>query len=302
MYSSESYALDAFENWEAVEKYPWVIGDFVWTAFDYLGEAALGWLGWQQSQAFYPWTLAYSGDIDICGWKRPQSFYRDVLWKKNQLSLMITAPEPSWEDNSWKAPNSKWEWYDEYSHWNWEKHNGHALTVKAYSSCEEVELWLNNKQIGRQKVNAANKFTVSWQVPFQAGLLKAIGFSGGKKVSEYVLQTAGQPAKISLEADRRLLNADGQDLSYITVELKDQHGVRNPLASLPVSFGISGPGEIVAVASSYPKSTESFMQPMRTTWEGRCLVIIKSTGRQGSIKLSAKSEGLTPAEMIIETK
>lgn len=302
MYGSESYALDAFENWEAVEKYPWVIGDFVWTAFDYLGEAALGWLGWQQSQAFYPWTLAYCGDIDICGWKRPQSYYRDALWKKNALSLMVSAPVPSWEDNSWKAANSKWEWHDEYSHWNWEKYNGDDLTVKAYASCEEVELWLNNKRIGRQKVSAATKFIVSWKIPFQPGILKAIGYTGGKKVSEYVLQTAAAPTKITLDADRKHINADGQDLSYITVELKDANGIRNPLAELPVSFSISGPGEIVAVASSYPKSTESFMQPKRTTWQGRCLVIVKSLNKQGSVKLTASAEGLAPADIVIEAK
>jgi beta-galactosidase len=302
IYGSESYALDAFENWAEVEKHPWVIGDFVWTAFDYLGEAGLGWLGWQQSQAFYPWTLAYCGDLDICGWKRPQSYYRDVLWKKNQLSLMISSPEPSWEDNTWKAPNSRWEWFDEYSHWNWEKYNGNVLTVKAYSSCEEVELWLNNKKIGRQKVNAANKFTVLWQVAYEAGELKAIGYTGGKKVSEYVLITAGKPTKIAMVADRRVLKADGQDLSYVTVELKDANRNTHPLAEIPVSFNISGAGEIVAVANSYPKSTESFLQPERTTWQGRCLVIIKSTGKKGSVKLTATADGLTGGEIIIECK
>jgi len=302
IYGSESYALDACENWKAVEKYPWVIGDFVWTAFDYLGEAALGWLGWQQSQAFYPWTLAYCGDIDICGWKRPQSYYRDALWKKNALALAVQPPDTAWENNTWKAANSKWEWYDEYMHWNWEKYKGDSLTVKAYSSCEEVELWLNNKMVGRKKTNSLTKYIASWKIPFQPGVLKAIGYSGTKKVAEYLLQTATATAKISMEADRKEIMADGQDLSYITVELKDANGITNPLTSLPVSFKISGPGEIVAVASSYPKSTESFMQLKRTTWQGRCLVIVKSANQQGSIKITALADGLTPAEIIIETK
>lgn len=302
IYGSESYALDAYENWESVEKYPWVIGDFVWTAFDYLGEAALGWLGWQQSQAFYPWTLAYCGDIDICGWKRPQSYYRDALWKKNALALAVLSPDTTWENNTWKAANSKWEWYDEYMHWNWEKYNGDSLTVKAYSSCEEVELWLNDKKIGRKKTGSATKYTATWKIPFQPGVLKAIGYSGKKKVAEYLLQTASAPATISMEADRKEIMADGQDLSYISVELKDANGTRNPLASLPVSFSLSGPGEIVAVASSYPKSTESFMQLRRTTWQGRCLLIVKSTNQEGTIKITASAEGLKPGEIIIETK
>ncbi len=302
MYGSESYALDAFENWQAVEKYPWVIGDFVWTAFDYLGEAALGWLGWQQSQAFYPWTLAYCGDIDICGWKRPQSYYRDALWKKNALALAVQPPDTVWEDNRWKAPNSKWEWYDEYLHWNWQQYAGDSVTVKAYSSCEEVELWLNNKRLGRKPVNALTSFRVDWKIPFQPGQLKAIGYSGGKKVAEYLLQTAGATTQISLFPDRKEINADGQDLSYITVELKDANGITNPLDNRTVSFGIEGPGEIIAVANAYPKSTESFMQPARTAWQGKCLVIVKSAQQPGSIVLTASAEGLEQSRVVVQSK
>lgn len=302
MYGSESYALEAFENWQAVEKYPWVIGDFVWTAFDYLGEAALGWFGWQQSQDFYPWTLAYCGDIDICGWKRPQSFYRDALWKKNALALAVQPPDTAWGDNTWKAANSKWEWYDEYMHWNWAKYGADSLTIKAYSSCEEVELWLNNKKIGRQKTGAANKFTAYWRLPFQPGALKAIGYTGGKKVAEYQLQTAGATTQLTLKADRNEIRADGQDLSYVTVELKDANGITNPLDTSAVSFSLEGAGEIVAVANAYPKSTESFMQPGRKAWQGKCLVIVKSTRQPGNIELSVSAKGIEPAQITLQSK
>src|SRR6185437_16096180 len=87
MAGTESYPLEAFGSWMEVVDHPYVIGDFVWTAFDYIGEASIGWLGYQQQTSFYPWNLAYCGDIDICGWKRPQSYYRDALWKPNQLSI-----------------------------------------------------------------------------------------------------------------------------------------------------------------------------------------------------------------------
>ncbi|MEJ7676124.1 MAG: glycoside hydrolase family 2 TIM barrel-domain containing protein [Chitinophagaceae bacterium] len=82
IFGSESYPLEAFDSWMAVEDHPYIIGDFVWTAFDYIGEASIGWLGYPQAANFYPWNLAFCGDIDICGWKRPQSYYRDALWKK----------------------------------------------------------------------------------------------------------------------------------------------------------------------------------------------------------------------------
>ena len=99
MFATESYPLTAFDYWMGVIDHPWVIGDFVWTGFDYIGEASIGWRGYVQEKKFYPWNLAYCGDIDICGWKRPQSFYRDALWKKNQLSIFVKPPQPSFPLN-----------------------------------------------------------------------------------------------------------------------------------------------------------------------------------------------------------
>jgi hypothetical protein len=103
MYGSESFPLEAYDYWMAVVDNPWVIGDFVWTGYDYLGEASIGWLGYPHEGSFYPWTHAYCGDIDICGWKRPQSYYSDALWKDNQLSMFVKPPKPSFE-----SPRAHW--------------------------------------------------------------------------------------------------------------------------------------------------------------------------------------------------
>ena len=94
MFGTESYALTQFDYWMSVIDHPWVIGDFIWTGFDYIGEASIGWLGYMQEKTFYPWNLAYCGDIDICGWIRPQSFYRDALWKKDLLSVFVKPLKP----------------------------------------------------------------------------------------------------------------------------------------------------------------------------------------------------------------
>ncbi len=99
MIQTESYPLEAFRSWMDVTDNPWLLGDFVWTAFDYIGEASIGWRGYMQNQDFYPWNLAFCGDIDICGWKRPQSYYRDALWMPNQLSIFVKPPKPSFEEN-----------------------------------------------------------------------------------------------------------------------------------------------------------------------------------------------------------
>ncbi|HEY0611011.1 MAG TPA: glycoside hydrolase family 2 TIM barrel-domain containing protein, partial [Chitinophaga sp.] len=139
--ATESFPLEAFNYWMEVEDHSWVVGDFVWTAFDYIGEASIGWLGYWQHQGFYPWNLAYCGDIDICGWKRPQSYYRDALWKKDQLSLFVKPPQPSFAINPDKVDWSHWEWHDVVADWNWKGSEGKPLEVNVYSSCGQVELF-----------------------------------------------------------------------------------------------------------------------------------------------------------------
>jgi beta-galactosidase len=133
IYGSESYPLDACECWLAVLDRPWVIGDFVWTAFDYLGEASIGWRGYMQEKNFYPWNLAYCGDIDICGWKRPQSYYRDVLWSDMPgISLFVHPPEPSFELNPKRESWSRWHFDDVLEDWTWPGQEEHTFRVDVY--------------------------------------------------------------------------------------------------------------------------------------------------------------------------
>lgn len=301
MAGTESYALEAFGSWMGVVDNPYVIGDFVWTAFDYIGEASIGWRGYWQKQDFFPWNLAYCGDIDICGWKRPQSYYRDALWKDSQLSIWVTPPEPSFELNPDRQPWSKWHWYDVFDSWNWKGNEGKTLDVCVYSSCEQVELFLNGKSLGRKPTNRSNKFTAIWQVPYQPGTLKATGYKGRKQVSISELKTAGDPVQIKLTADKPKIKADGQDLSYVTVELNDATGIRNPVAESLVSFSIEGPGTIIAVGNANPVSIESYQLPQRKAWHGRCLVIIKSDVKAGPIILKATAPGLNPASINLES-
>ena len=299
MVGTESYPLEAFQSWMDVIDHPWVIGDFVWTGFDYIGEASIGWCGYWQEQNFFPWNLAFCGDIDICGWKRPQSYYRDVLWKEEQLSVFITPPDPSFEMNPNRQSWSKWHWYDAFASWNWEGHENKPLEVTAYSSCEKVELFLNGKSLGIESVNRETRFMASWQVPYKPGVLKAIGYNGGKAVNIVELKTAGAPVLIKLMPDRSEIHADGQDLCYITVELTDFKGIRNPKAENLVKFEIEGPGTIIGVGNANPVSLESYTLPQRKTWQGRCLVIIKAGKESGKVVIKAVAEGLQPASATI---
>ena len=302
MVATESFPLEAFDYWMGVVDHPYVVGDFVWTAFDYIGEASIGWRGYWQESNFYPWNLAYCGDIDVCGWKRPQSFYRDALWKENQLSLFVRAPRPTFEPNPRRQPWSKWHWHDVLADWNWKGFEGRPLDVEAYSSCAEVELFLNGKSLGRRATNRSTQFTATWRVPYQPGTLKAVGYPDQPRVAAATaeLSTAGAPARIKLTPDRARLKADGQDLSYVTVEVVDARGVRNPKAENLVHFTLEGPGAIAAVGNANPVSTESYQQPQRKAWQGRALVIVKSGSQTGRITLRATAAGLPPAAVVIE--
>ena len=301
MFATESYPLTAFDYWMSVIDHPWVIGDFVWTGFDYIGESSIGWRGYPQEKNFYPWNLAYCGDIDICGWKRPQSFYRDALWKKNQLSIFVKPPHPSFPPNTKKEDWSIWNWNDVVSDWNWKGYKDSLFDVNVYSSCDEVELFLNNKSLGKRSTNRSSKFVAVWNVPYSPGELKAVGYNDSKKVTTALLQTASAPTQIKLSADRNKINADGEDLSYITVEVTDQKGVLNPKAENLINFTLEGPGTIAGVGNANPVSTESYQQPQRKAWRGKCIIVIKSTKETGII-LKAKGEGLKTATIVIGSK
>ncbi|WP_052273167.1 glycoside hydrolase family 2 TIM barrel-domain containing protein [Flavihumibacter solisilvae] len=302
MFGSESYPLEAFGAWQGVEENPYVIGDFVWTAFDYIGEASIGWRGYWQESSFYPWNLAYCGDIDICGWRRPQSYYREALWRENTLGLFVKPPVPTFPLNPNKQSWSKWEWHDVLPDWNWKGYEGQPLEVSVYSSFDQAELFLNGKSLGKKATGKANKYEAKWQVRYSSGELKAVGYRGKKDVATSVLRTAAEPVALKLLADRPVINADGQDLSYVTVELVDEKGNKDPKADNLVKFEIEGNGTIVAVGNANPMSIESYQQHQRTAWQGRCLVIVKSDVKAGTIKLRAVSAGLKTGEITIESK
>lgn len=302
MMATESFPLMAFDFWNAAIHRPWVIGDFVWTAWDYIGEASIGWLEYPQSQRYYPWTLAYCGDIDICGWKRPQSYYRDVLWKQNQISLFVKPPHPSFPGRPRYDTISRWGWEDVVADWTWPGEEGRLFEVHVYSSCDSVELLFNGRSLGRKKTDSSNRYIAVWQVPYAPGRLEAVGYTGGRRVNQAVLQTAQAPARIRLIPDREQIQADGEDLCYVTVEMVDQNGIRNPRAANEVHFQVKGPGRIVGIGNADPMSTESFQQPEHKLWHGRCLVIIRSERKPGIITISAHAAGLPSAQVEIHAE
>jgi len=303
MMGTESFPREAFENWQMVEKHPYIIGDFVWTAMDYLGESGIGHSSVKNDSKDtfsmdWPWYNAYCGDIDICGFKKPQSYYRDVVWKVSNLELAAHSPVPQ----GMKEVVSMWGWPDEQQSWNWVGSEGQKLQVNVYSNYPEVRLELNGKVIGTKPVSAETKLTATFEVPYEAGELKAVALKDGKEVETKTLKTTGKPAKIKLIADRSDLKASRNDLAYVTVEVVDEAGAMVPNANVPIQIKVEGAGELAAVENGNPADMKSFRAPQVTSFNGRALVILRPTGKAGEMKLKAESANLSADEITVTTK
>jgi beta-galactosidase len=295
MVGTESYPRELFENWQAVLTNSWVIGDFVWTSWDYLGETGIGNAVGNSANRF-PWFNAWCGDIDICGFKKPQLYYREVVWGGAKINMAVHAPLPDGRAER----VSGWGWPDERQCWTWPGSEGKPLDVTVYSSCQSVRLELDGKEIATQPVN--NKMVAKFKVPYQPGELRAVGLSDGKPVASASLRTAGEPKEIRLIADRAAIRAGRNDLSYVTVEVVDRRGTVVPTAAIPIHFTVTGAGELAATGSPAPNDVSSFHLPVRTTWQGRCLAILRPKGVSGKIILKAEADGMKAATLVIKTR
>lgn len=297
---TETFPIKIYETLMATRDNPWVIGDFVWTSFDYLGEVCLGstsYDGEDNEYGRWPWTAANCGDLDICGWPRPQNFYRQIVWGVGpKVAAFVTTPPPA--GKSGERVNG-WGWHNEWPSWTWEGAEGKPLTVRAYCATASVKLLLNGEDLGSQPTNRETRWTGEWQVPYQPGELVAVALDeSGAEVERWTLKTAGRPAEIRLTADAALA-ADGQDLAFVTVEIVDENDVVCANAESLLRFAISGPASLSAVANSNPMSLESFQQPQRKAWRGRALAIVRAGNEPGEATLRVSAEGLESAEVTI---
>ena len=291
---TESYLRDIADIWRLVEKNPYVLGDFVWTGMDYLGEAGIGATRSGNDSGIY--FNSYCGDLDLCGFKKASSYYRDVVWDRSPLEVFVHRPIPEGSRES----VSSWGWPDELASWTWPGNEGNTMQVNVYSKCDSVRLELNGKEIATNQVN--NRLTARFEVPYAAGELEAVSLKNGKVIATKVLRTVGPAKKIKLTVDRSTISSDRNDLAYVTLEITDASGNILPDASNTVQFELTGPGELAAVGSGVPNIMESFQQSKHSTWHGRCLAIIRPKGNSGKITLKAESEGLEDATIIIETR
>ena len=303
---TESYPRDAFNNWKMVQNNNYIIGDFVWTALDYLGESGIGrWYypgdvpGEHYQGKIFPWHAAYCGDIDLTGWRKPVSHYRSMLYNKNEkLYMAVREPNP----DSGKIKTTGWAVWPTWESWTWPGYEGKIIQVEVYSKYPAVRLYLNKKLIGEQATTEEQQFKATFTVPYAPGILSAIGVSENKESETTILQTAGNAAGIKLIPDRTRLSADGQDLSFITIEVTDKDGKLQPNAQNLLHFSIDGPGIIAGVDNADIKDLDPYIGTSRKAWHGRALIVIRSTRNAGNIKLNVNSAGLTGSVINIKTE
>jgi beta-galactosidase len=322
IFASESYPIDAYDNWKPVEKLSYVIGDFVWSSMDYIGEVSVGSAtivpaaqktsvripeGFKFPAGFnifdfiarmpssWPYFISWCGDIDITGEKKPQMRYRDVLWDNSRLEINVHIPIPG----GYAENISLWGWPNELPTWNWKGNEGKPVQVRVFTKASNVRIELNGKMIGEKTMSATDKYIAVFEVPYQAGELKAIASDNGKEVATKILATTGEPTAIRLIADRAKIKSDRNDLSFVRIELIDANGQLVPQDSISVKLIIEGKGEIIASGNADPKDMASVNRQQINTFRGMALVIVRPSG-VGDINLRAESKGLKTGELIIQ--
>jgi beta-galactosidase len=247
----------------------------------------------------FPWHSAMCGDLDLTGYRKPQSYYRDIVWNGgDRVYATVRFPEPEGK----KIIATGWATYPTLPSWSWPGQEGKELQVEVYSGAEKVRLFLNDKQIGEKPTGRDQEFKATFSVPYTPGTLKAVGMRGDRAVAESVLTTASNAAALRVTADRTELQADGQDLSFLAVEAVDAEGRLQPQAGPEVQFSISGPGVIAAVGNGDGEDPASYQGDRRKLFQGRAQVIVRSSKHAGSIQLTATAPGLTVGKIEIRAE
>ena len=324
---TESYASRAANMWNLVEAQTAVIGDFVWTAQDYLGESGIGYAMFNRPGvetpffAAYPYFNGWCGDLDLIGQKKPQSFYRDVIWGEAPITIGVRLPAP----DGYRAHVSGWGYGPEVNAWEdpaifFTEHNlpnivheadgeefdlagalatlsSKPLTVRVYSRAEAVRLYLNGKLLGEQVPDDLH--IAAFQTVYEPGTLTAVNVENGEEKNCSVLSTSGRPSRLLLLADKTKIAADGRALCYVTAKLVDADGRTIQDFERKVKFSVDN-GKLLACGNANPTDMESFRNPEPRLYGGCALAIVSApAGTTGKIRLTASADGLPDASIVV---
>lgn len=267
----------SIEAWKAVADNDFISAQFLWTAFDFIGEARS-----------WPARSSGAGLIDMAGFPKPLYYYRKSLWSNDPvIFLSVAHPEPDQRSRGFQRSSA---------HWNWNA--GDSVTVSCFTNCEEAELYLNGKSLGRAERAGRHDGVVTWKLLFERGELLVKGFNGGKKVTQHQLLTAEIPEQLKATADKNTIRANRDDVAHIEVRISDKAGVLVPDATNEITVTVDGPGELIGLESGSLSSHEDYQSNRRQAVDGKLLAYIQAH-RKGRIKVRMTSPNLTPVEITI---
>ncbi len=307
---SENFPKEIGLHWPMIEATPWVIGDFTWTAWDYIGEAGIGKATFYEpgdprigdpwgAASPYPWRTANDADFDITGCVRPQGFYRRIVWGSKETALFSYDPA-----NYDKVETlSQWGFPGVWPRWNWAGQEGKPVKIAVFSAAEEVELLLNGVSQGRVKAGEAliqeMPRTFLFGAVYQPGTVEAVSYREGREVSRSLLQTAGRPCALRLSAEENILRADGASLCYVHAELVDEKGNVVPDADTLMTAEATGAAELLGFGSANPVTEENYSKGRFTSYHGKALAVLRAGYASGEARLKVAADGIGEAEITL---
>ena len=288
---SETFPCRIADGWKIVERNDSIIGDFMWTAWDYLGEAGVGEPTYGTTQApfskEYPCQNAGIGAVDLTGEPEPFAYYVATMWGAYHKPYIAVRPlDHAGEEYTL----GKWRATDAIHSWTWPGQEGKTTDVEVYAKAVQIELLQNGEPLGKQTVTDCKAV---FQAKYIPGTLEAISYDeNGNVLGRDVLTTAAEKTKLTITAEETQLKANGEDLAYVSIEITDNAGIRKMLSDRKVSICVTGPGTLAAVGSAACRTEESYLSDSFTTYNGRMIAIIRSKKEAGIITVTASAEGM----------
>ncbi|MDO4275024.1 MAG: glycoside hydrolase family 2 TIM barrel-domain containing protein [Eubacteriales bacterium] len=295
---AETFPSDIAGLWDIVKRNPHVIGDMTWTGYDYLGETGLGVITFEEKTEERIGRTSWSGDIDITGKRRPISYLREIVYGLRKTPY-IAVEDPAHYGMTQKK--SKWAFEDSIPSWTWSGFEGKNIAVDIYSSSDEVELFINGKSLGKKPTGEQHQFTAKYEAVYEPGVLEVKAYYKDTVYTEK-LHTAKEKLLLCAETDRKELQANGADLAFVTVELRDENSIVNMQERRNIAVEIEGNGIIQGYGNADPYFQGSYQEKNIPAFEGRVQAVVRAGFEPGEIKLIFSSEGCESVEMAIAVK
>ena len=297
---TETYPADIVRLWKIVKNNHHVLGDFTWTGYDYLGEAGCGIFHYDGNVNFtsiYPERLAYIGDINLIGYRRPISYLREIVYGLRKKPYIAVERVDRY---GMEHSKTLWMYKDNIASWTWDGYEGKPAVVDVYSDSEEVELFLNGKSMGRKATGEKNEYTAKYELNYEPGELLAVSYDDGEAVDRYSLKTAKSQVEMLVEADKLILEATGEDLAFITVKLVDEDGVENLWEKREIKVSVKGAGTLQGFGSAEPSTEKSYDDTAWTTFDGYVMAVIRAGYEPGEIKVLFEAEECESKEINLQ--